>query len=224
MSPFGAPSPDAAVYVISVAAELTGLHPQTLRAYERMGLIAPGRTGGGGRRYSHRDLERLREIAELTAPASASRASAGSWSSSTRSTRCAPATRSSSPSSTPYAAGWPPRVGRAAAGQQAAGAAPGRRPVRRGLAPDRADVAGRPRGARPAPCRRGCGPSVRRRAAARSRDGGPVRVIGSLLRGYPGDHRYVRARHRARLAALRCRSSRARRDRSGRAAAPDHRS
>ena len=65
-SPFGSPSPDAAVYVISVAAELTGLHPQTLRAYERMGLIAPGRTGGGGRRYSHRDLERLREIADLT--------------------------------------------------------------------------------------------------------------------------------------------------------------
>lgn len=60
------PSPDAAVYVISVAAELTGLHPQTLRAYERMGLIAPGRTGGGGRRYSHRDIERLREIADLT--------------------------------------------------------------------------------------------------------------------------------------------------------------
>ena len=46
------PEPDKAVYVISVAAELTGLHPQTLRAYERMGLIAPSRTGGGGRRYS----------------------------------------------------------------------------------------------------------------------------------------------------------------------------
>lgn len=64
--PFGVPSPEAAVYVISVAAELTGLHPQTLRAYERMGLITPGRTGGGGRRYSVRDLERLREIADLT--------------------------------------------------------------------------------------------------------------------------------------------------------------
>ena len=63
---FGIPPPDAAVYVISVAAELTGLHPQTLRAYERMGLIRPGRTGGGGRRYSHRDLELLREIADLT--------------------------------------------------------------------------------------------------------------------------------------------------------------
>jgi MerR family transcriptional regulator/heat shock protein HspR len=60
------PAPDAAVYVISVAAELTGLHPQTLRAYERMGLIRPGRTGGGGRRYSHTDIELLREIADLT--------------------------------------------------------------------------------------------------------------------------------------------------------------
>jgi MerR family transcriptional regulator/heat shock protein HspR len=66
MSGFTPPPPEAAVYVISVAAELTGLHPQTLRAYERMGLITPGRTGGGGRRYSHRDIERLRTIAELT--------------------------------------------------------------------------------------------------------------------------------------------------------------
>ncbi len=63
----GLPPPDAAVYVISVAAELTGLHPQTLRTYERMGLIMPGRTRGGGRRYSARDLDRLREIAGLTA-------------------------------------------------------------------------------------------------------------------------------------------------------------
>jgi MerR family transcriptional regulator/heat shock protein HspR len=61
------PGPDAAVFVISVAAELSGLHPQTLRSYERMGLIMPGRTGGGGRRYSHRDIELLREIATLTA-------------------------------------------------------------------------------------------------------------------------------------------------------------
>ena len=61
------PGPDAAVYVISVAAELTGLHPQTLRTYERLGLITPGRTGGGGRRYSHRDIELLRQIAALTA-------------------------------------------------------------------------------------------------------------------------------------------------------------
>ena len=64
--PFGTLGPDSPVYVISVAAELTGLHPQTLRTYERLGLITPGRTGGGGRRYSHRDLERLREIADLT--------------------------------------------------------------------------------------------------------------------------------------------------------------
>jgi MerR family transcriptional regulator, heat shock protein HspR len=66
--PSGRPGlpPDAAVYVISVAAELSGLHPQTLRSYERMGLIMPGRTGGGGRRYSHRDIELLREIAQLT--------------------------------------------------------------------------------------------------------------------------------------------------------------
>jgi len=67
MSGFETPAPDAAVYVISVAAELTGLHPQTLRTYERIGLITPGRTGGGGRRYSHHDIELLREIADLTA-------------------------------------------------------------------------------------------------------------------------------------------------------------
>ncbi|GAA5141478.1 MerR family transcriptional regulator [Nocardioides marinquilinus] len=60
------PPPDAAIYVISVAAELTGLHPQTLRTYERLGLVTPGRTGGGGRRYSLHDIERLRSIAELT--------------------------------------------------------------------------------------------------------------------------------------------------------------
>ncbi len=64
---FGAPSPDAAVFVISVAAELTGLHPQTLRTYERVGLIMPVRTGGGGRRYSARDIDLLREISDLTA-------------------------------------------------------------------------------------------------------------------------------------------------------------
>ena len=62
-----APGPAAPVYVISVAAELTGLHPQTLRQYDRIGLVSPGRTGGGGRRYSLRDIEALREVAELTA-------------------------------------------------------------------------------------------------------------------------------------------------------------
>lgn len=65
--PLGPPGEDDAVYVISVAAQLSGLHPQTLRTYERVGLITPGRTGGGGRRYSYRDIERLREIARLTA-------------------------------------------------------------------------------------------------------------------------------------------------------------
>jgi len=55
------------VFVISVAAELTGMHPQTLRGYDRMGLVSPGRAGGGGRRYSMRDIELLRTVAELTA-------------------------------------------------------------------------------------------------------------------------------------------------------------
>lgn len=63
----GTPGPEVPVYVISVAAELTGLHPQTLRAYDRIGLVSPGRTGGGGRRYSWRDIEQLRQVAELTA-------------------------------------------------------------------------------------------------------------------------------------------------------------
>jgi MerR family transcriptional regulator/heat shock protein HspR len=60
------PGPNVPVYVISVAAELTGLHPQTLRQYDRLGLVSPGRTGGGGRRYSLHDIELLREVAELT--------------------------------------------------------------------------------------------------------------------------------------------------------------
>lgn len=55
-----------AVYVISVAAELAGVHPQTLRIYERKGLVEPARTGGGSRRYSDADIERLRTIAQLT--------------------------------------------------------------------------------------------------------------------------------------------------------------
>ena len=57
----------APVYVISVAAELTGMHPQTLRIYERKGLVQPARTGGGSRRYSDSDVALLRRIAELTA-------------------------------------------------------------------------------------------------------------------------------------------------------------
>jgi len=62
----GAPAPDVPVFVISVAAELTGLHPQTLRTYDRLGIVSPGRTGGGGRRYSWRDIEQLREVVQLT--------------------------------------------------------------------------------------------------------------------------------------------------------------
>lgn len=57
---------DAPVYVISVAADLAELHPQTLRAYEREGLLTPARTEGGTRRYSQRDVERLRFIRRLT--------------------------------------------------------------------------------------------------------------------------------------------------------------
>ncbi|MGB3737596.1 MAG: helix-turn-helix transcriptional regulator [Ilumatobacter sp.] len=55
-----------AVYVISVAAELAGMHPQTLRIYERRGLVSPARTEGGNRRYSDEDIELLRRISELT--------------------------------------------------------------------------------------------------------------------------------------------------------------
>ena len=57
---------DRAVYVISVAAELAGVHPQTLRIYERKGLVDPARTGGGSRRYSDADISQLRRIQELT--------------------------------------------------------------------------------------------------------------------------------------------------------------
>lgn len=56
-----------AVYIISVAAEMSGMHPQTLRIYERRGLIEPYRTPGGTRRYSEADIERLLLIQELTA-------------------------------------------------------------------------------------------------------------------------------------------------------------
>nr|WP_157180818.1 helix-turn-helix transcriptional regulator [Actinopolymorpha alba] len=57
---------DTPAYVISVAAELTGLHPQTLRTYDRLGLVSPGRSVGGGRRYSLRDIETLQHVARLT--------------------------------------------------------------------------------------------------------------------------------------------------------------
>jgi len=58
--------PRAALYVISVAAELAGVHQQTLRIYERKGLLAPARTSGGSRRYSEHDIALLRRIQELT--------------------------------------------------------------------------------------------------------------------------------------------------------------
>lgn len=63
----GPPAPDVPVFVISVAAQLTGMHPQTLRTYDRLGLVTPGRSGGGGRRYSLLDLDALRTVARLTA-------------------------------------------------------------------------------------------------------------------------------------------------------------
>lgn len=59
-------SEERAVYIISVAAELAGVHPQTLRIYERKGLLRPARTAGNTRRYSERDIDRLRAIQELT--------------------------------------------------------------------------------------------------------------------------------------------------------------
>ena len=57
---------DAPVFVISVAAELAGMHAQTLRQYDRLGLVSPSRTRGGGRRYSTRDVEMLREVQRLS--------------------------------------------------------------------------------------------------------------------------------------------------------------
>jgi MerR family transcriptional regulator, heat shock protein HspR len=59
-------SDDTPVYVISVAAQLSGLHPQTLRAYDRLGLVSPGRSTGRGRRYSMRDILALREVQRLS--------------------------------------------------------------------------------------------------------------------------------------------------------------
>lgn len=59
-------SDDTPVYVISVAASLSGMHPQTLRAYDRLGLVSPGRSAGRGRRYSMRDILALREIQRLS--------------------------------------------------------------------------------------------------------------------------------------------------------------
>ena len=93
-------SDDTPVYVISVAAELSGMHPQTLRSYDRLGLVSPGRSAGRGRarRYSLRDVLVLREVQRLSGPASASRASSGSWS-----------WRASWTSTAPPWPRWPPR-------------------------------------------------------------------------------------------------------------------
>ena len=57
---------DRPLYVISVAAQLAGMHPQTLRTYDRLGLVSPGRAAGRGRRYSERDVELLREVQRLS--------------------------------------------------------------------------------------------------------------------------------------------------------------
>src|SRR5262245_2108727 len=59
-------SDETPVYVISVAAQLSGLHPQTLRQYDRLGLVSPGRTAGRGRLYSTRDIVLLREVQRLS--------------------------------------------------------------------------------------------------------------------------------------------------------------
>src|SRR5579872_6579034 len=67
VSPRWEADPAQGLYSISIAAELAGLHPQTLRIYEREGLIDPHRSAGGTRRYSTADVDRLREITELTA-------------------------------------------------------------------------------------------------------------------------------------------------------------
>ncbi|MCR2813932.1 MerR family transcriptional regulator [Microbacterium sp. zg.Y1090] len=58
---------DMPIFAIAVAAELAGMHPQTLRQYDRIGLVVPARTQGGSRRYSPRDVEQLREVARLSA-------------------------------------------------------------------------------------------------------------------------------------------------------------
>lgn len=78
------------VYVISVAADLAGVHAQTLRSYERHGLVEPARTPGGDRRYSDEDLDRVARVTELSGQGITSAASAGSSSSKPRSTPCGP--------------------------------------------------------------------------------------------------------------------------------------
>ena len=84
------PELDQGVFAISVAAELSGLHPQTLRIYEREGLVGPGRSAGGTRLYSGGDVTRLREIAALIEGGLKSPVSNGYWSSKRRSDVCRP--------------------------------------------------------------------------------------------------------------------------------------
>jgi MerR family transcriptional regulator/heat shock protein HspR len=60
------PGDDTPMFVISVAAQLAGMHPQTLRQYDRLGLVTPGRATGGGRRYSERDVALLRSVQQLS--------------------------------------------------------------------------------------------------------------------------------------------------------------
>lgn len=87
----GLDDPAKPVYVISVAAELAGMHAQTLRQYDRLGLVTPERTSGGGRRYSMRDIAQLRQVQELSSDTGERDAS---WSSSTGSWRCGRGSRS----------------------------------------------------------------------------------------------------------------------------------
>jgi MerR family transcriptional regulator/heat shock protein HspR len=70
---------DAKVLIISVAARLAGMHPQTLRQYDRLGLVQPGRAGGGGRRYSARDVALLREVQKLSQDEGVNLAGSNRW-------------------------------------------------------------------------------------------------------------------------------------------------
>ena len=65
-SPKNSKREEARTFLISVAAELAGMHAQTLRTYDRLGLVSPSRTSGGGRRYSHHDVELLRQVQHLS--------------------------------------------------------------------------------------------------------------------------------------------------------------
>src|SRR5690606_20128765 len=64
--PMATAEEDLPLFAIALAAELAGMHPQTLRQYDRLGLVVPGRTRGGSRRYSARDIEKLREVARMS--------------------------------------------------------------------------------------------------------------------------------------------------------------